>query len=259
MKINKSKKSSVNKYAIGGIIAAGAQVALGAGQAIYGMSQAKKANAEMQRLLQGAPKLSLPSAYTDYAAKAADKASLNAQTESINRRLSTSTDALSSAGGRALLGGLNTQVTAANEAGVMAQDAQLQREMQGLQVLGGAQVQNQQVREQRFNKQYDAAAAAKNAALQNIGGGLSSAAKGSAVLGSSFEAPATGTGSAASGMKTKGEFSHENNPLTLTDKNGTVVGEATGGEYIVNPDQAAAISKESKFFRNLLKKKQFKG
>ena len=64
---------------------------------------------------------------------------------------------------------------------------------------------------------------------------------------------------AKEGMKTQGEFSHETNPITMTDKNGNVVGEATGGEYILNPTQAKAISKESKYFRSLLKKKQFKG
>jgi hypothetical protein len=44
----------------------------------------------------------------------------------------------------------------------------------------------------------------------------------------------------------------------MTNKNGEVVGEATGSEYIINPKQAAAIKKESKYFRNLLKKKRFK-
>ena len=60
------------------------------------------------------------------------------------------------------------------------------------------------------------------------------------------------------GGKTKGEFSHGSNPLYLVDKKGNVTGEATGGEYILNPKQAKSISKESKFFRNLLKQKRFK-
>lgn len=58
-------------------------------------------------------------------------------------------------------------------------------------------------------------------------------------------------------MKTPGEFSHDTNPIHMV-QDGEVVGEMTGGEYILNPDQAKAISKESKFFRNLLKKKRFK-
>ena len=60
------------------------------------------------------------------------------------------------------------------------------------------------------------------------------------------------------GGKLKGEFSHESNPIDMVDKNGNKVGEATGGEYIINPSQAKAIAKQSAYFRNLLKQKQFK-
>jgi len=38
-------------------------------------------------------------------------------------------------------------------------------------------------------------------------------------------------------MKTKGAFSHKKNPIDLV-QNGEKVGEATGGEYIFNPEQA---------------------
>jgi len=58
-------------------------------------------------------------------------------------------------------------------------------------------------------------------------------------------------------MQTSGEFSHETNPIHMI-QDGEVVGEMTGGEYVLNPKQAKAISKESKFFRNLLKTKRFK-
>ena len=252
MKLVKGKQGKVKKYAIGGVVGGAVGAAAGIGQAIYGFSQAKKTKAEMQRLLQGAPKLDLPSAYQEYAQKAQDRAMLRAQTEQINRRLATSTEALSKAGGRALLGGLQQSVTAANQAQIAATDAQLQREMQGLQVLGGAQAQNMQMREQRFQMQYGAADAARQAALGNIGAGIATAGKGIVTAAGSFEKEAK------NGMKTKGEFSHETNPIDLIDKNGKKIGEATGGEYIINPTQAAAISKESKYFRNLLKKKRFK-
>jgi hypothetical protein len=58
-------------------------------------------------------------------------------------------------------------------------------------------------------------------------------------------------------MQTQGEFSHDTNPIHMI-QDGEVVGEMTGGEYVLNPKQAKAISKESKFFRNLLKTKRFK-
>ena len=251
----KGKDGKVKKFAIGGVIGGGVQAVAGVGQAIYGAQQLREANAQMAELLAGAPKLGLPSAYEQYAAKALDQSALRQQTEAINRRLSTSTDALGKAGGRALLGGLQSQVTAANTAELQAQDAQRQREMQGLQVLGNAQAQNQQMKENRFRMQYGAADAAKQAALGNIGGGLGSAAGGALQAGLEYE---KGMFKAKHGAKLQGEFSHETNPITMTNKKGEVVGEATGSEYIINPKQAAAIKKESKYFRNLLSQKRFK-
>lgn len=251
----KGKDGKVKKFAIGGVIGGGVQAIAGVGQAIYGAQQLRKANAQMDELLAGAPKLGLPSAYEQYAAKALDQSALRQQTEAINRRLATSTDALGKAGGRALLGGLQSQVTAANTAELQAQDAQRQREMQGLQVLGNAQAQNQQMKENRFRMQYGAADAAKQAALGNIGGGLGSAAGGALQAGLEYE---KGMFKAKHGAKLQGEFSHESNPITMTNKKGEVVGEATGSEYIINPKQAAAIKKESKYFRNLLTQKRFK-
>ena len=55
------------------------------------------------------------------------------------------------------------------------------------------------------------------------------------------------------GMLTDGAFDHASNPIDLV-QNGQVVGEATGGEYILNPEQAAAIAKQSAFAKNLFKK-----
>tara|TARA_R110002049_G_scaffold301003_1_gene492734 strand:- start:1373 stop:2188 length:816 start_codon:yes stop_codon:yes gene_type:complete len=268
----KGKDGKIKRFAIGGVIGGGVQAVAGVGQAIYGAQQLRKANAQMDELLAGAPKLGLPSAYEQYAAKALDQSALRQQTEAINRRLATSTDALGKAGGRALLGGLQSQVTTANTSELQAQDAQRQREMQGLQVLGNAQAQNQQMKENRFRMQYGAADAAKQAALGNIAGGLGSAAGGAMQAGLESGGMFGGQKGASAktraafdnlprfnkGAKLEGEFSHENNPITMTNKQGKVVGEATGSEYIINPKQAAAIKKESKYFRNLLSQKRFK-
>ena len=43
-------------------------------------------------------------------------------------------------------------------------------------------------------------------------------------------------------VKTDGEFSHETNPIDLV-QNGQKVGEATGGEYIFNPEQSKKMKK----------------
>lgn len=55
------------------------------------------------------------------------------------------------------------------------------------------------------------------------------------------------------GMMTQGAFNHDTNPIDLVQA-GQKVGEATGGEYILNPEQAAAIAKQSSFAKNLFKK-----
>lgn len=55
------------------------------------------------------------------------------------------------------------------------------------------------------------------------------------------------------GMISPGEFSHERNPIDMV-KDGSKVGELTGGEVILNPDQEKAVAKESPYFRALLKK-----
>lgn len=54
------------------------------------------------------------------------------------------------------------------------------------------------------------------------------------------------------GMMTKGNFSHESNPIDIV-QDGVKVGEATGGEYILNPEQAAKVKKESSYARRLFK------
>ena len=53
--------------------------------------------------------------------------------------------------------------------------------------------------------------------------------------------------------KTPGEFSHRSNPIDVM-QNGAKIGELTGGEYVLNPEQAAAIAKQSKYASQLFRK-----
>lgn len=55
------------------------------------------------------------------------------------------------------------------------------------------------------------------------------------------------------GMITDGKFSHKTNPIDIVKK-GQKIGEMTGGEVILNPAQQKKLSKESAYFRQLLKK-----
>lgn len=55
------------------------------------------------------------------------------------------------------------------------------------------------------------------------------------------------------GMVTGGKFDHKTNPIDIVQK-GRKIGEMTGGEVILNPKQQKKLSKESAYFRQLLKK-----
>ena len=55
------------------------------------------------------------------------------------------------------------------------------------------------------------------------------------------------------GMVTGGKFDHKTNPIDIVKK-GQKIGEMTGGEVILNPVQQQKLSKESAYFRQLLKK-----
>jgi len=54
------------------------------------------------------------------------------------------------------------------------------------------------------------------------------------------------------GMITPGGFSHDKNPIDIM-KGGAKIGEMTGGEAILNPDQQKKVSKESPYFRKLMR------
>ena len=56
----------------------------------------------------------------------------------------------------------------------------------------------------------------------------------------------------AGGMMTDGAFSHKTNPIDIM-KDGAKVGEMTGGEAILNPEQQKKVSKESPYFRKLMR------
>ena len=55
------------------------------------------------------------------------------------------------------------------------------------------------------------------------------------------------------GMITGGKFSHKTNPIDIV-RGGQKIGEMTAGEVSLNPAQQKKLSKESAYFRSLLKK-----
>lgn len=280
MRLKKSKQPK--KYVAGGIIAAaglgGLQSLLGAGQMIAGMSAANK--------IKQAP-TSRPSEYADLLKQARGAELEQKRLEELNRTISTGISAAQQAGGRAVIGALPGMVRAAD---VGAMDILGQRQAQTLDALQFAAqgAENEIARKtNREMMERQAATAAIEGGLQNIAGGLGQA--GSAfVYGSQDKAksgePKSGSitegdikkstmggrfGSTKAGMfaegqdlnlfaeeggmMTEGKFDHKTNPIDII-RGGKKIGEMTGGEVVLNPTQQKRLSKESTYFRQLLKK-----
>jgi hypothetical protein len=196
--------------------------------------------------------------------------------ESIKSGLAGTTEALAGAGGRALLGGIGAATQQAQRQTQGIADIQQQRQTEALQGLAAAQERTRGLqenrlgmREARFQGQIENAQAARDAAVQNIAGGLSNIAsawnygagkKGGDVSGSvggtsagltmkdyekfaGSRTPLTaGMEKGGKVMKTPGEFSHKTNPIDIM-RNGKKIAEATGGEYIFNPKHMSNIKK----------------
>lgn len=277
----KSRKNP-KKYIVGGIIGTIA----GLGQAIYGGVQANKAKKEMERIQKSAPDLnatiSTPSEYFKAYKESYDQDIMNRQMESIKSGLAGTTEALAGAGGRALLGGIGAATQQAQRQTQGIADIQQQRQTEALQGLAAAQERTRGLqenrlgmREARFQGQIENAQAARDAAVQNIAGGLSNIASawnygagkksgggnvggGSAsTVSPALQKTISQEGSLELGlpperyrtakeggkvMKTPGEFSHKTNPIDIM-RNGKKIAEATGGEYIFNPKQMSNIKK----------------
>jgi hypothetical protein len=254
-------RKKTKKYGVGGIIAAGAA---GLGQAIYGGVQAAKAGKELKRLQGQRPDLALnvgetPAEYYKAFKEAYDQDIMNRQMESIRTGLAGTTEALSGAGGRALLGGIGAATQQAQRQMQGVADIQQQRQTEALGQLASAkertrnlqletQAQLLGMREARSQADIAGAQASRDAGIQNIAGGLGQIAS-AGVYGSEMfgkkkpEANASGTTMEKGGvMKTPGEFSHKKNPIDIM-KDGKKIAEATGGEYIFNPKQMSNIKK----------------
>ena len=268
----KSRKNP-KKYIIGGIIGAAA----GIGQTIYGISQANKAKKEIERLQKTAPDLnapiSTPSEYYKAYKEAYDQDIMNRQMESIKSGLAGTTEALSGAGGRALLGGIGAATQQAQRQAQGIADIQQQRQTEALQGLAAAQERTRGLQENRlgmkearFQNQLQMAQGARDAAIQTIAGGVGNLAS-AGIYGfddvdfGGYKNPdptrrgfskkardlrkadrLAGMEEGGKVMKTPGEFSHKTNPIDIM-RNGKKIAEATGGEYIFNPKQMSNIKK----------------
>ena len=278
------KNKEVKKYALGGAIALGTG-ALQAGLGAYQMYQGQKMAKDIKEA-----STARPSEYAEML-KLSRQADLeNKRLEELNRTLATGIGAAQQAGGRAVVGALPAMVRAGD---VGAQNILAQRQaaqMAALQ-MGAAGAEKEISRDMaREQQQRMAAQAAVEGGLQNIAGALGGVGK-AAVLGSfgmkkdqrpdvasplseqeiaSLTFEDTGAsqeqidallrardlgilGFKDGGMMTGGKFNHKTNPIDIVQK-GKKVGEMTGEEVILNPEQQKKLSQESAYFRSLLKK-----
>jgi hypothetical protein len=241
----KPKKSNKKIYAVGGAaIGAGLQAAAGIGQTIYGIAANKKANKELERVRASAPSLDTPSEYFKAYKESYDQGIMNRQMENVNRALQGGTQALGAAGGRALLGGLGALTEGAAQQQQGLADMQQQRQTAALSQLAGAQEATMGRKEGRYQQELGFAQAAKEAAVQNIAGGISAIGGAGMSLATlpkkTPDVPIKAKGGKIE--KTPGKFSHKENPINLM-KDGAKIGEMTGGEYIFNPTQMSNIKK----------------
>jgi len=183
------------------------------------------------------------------------------QRQEAQRQSGTAVGALKAGGARALLGGLGAQqqMAASTMANIGADE--YARKTGAMSTVGQMEEQNR--REQRGDIGYDLGLARQQAASGMMG--AFQAKQQRKQLGYDFASglfdlggQATGAGLfgppvGKKGMKTPGQFSHDSNPINLM-QDGAKVGEVTGGEYVVNPEQAAKIAKQSKFAAQLFRK-----
>lgn len=193
------------------------------------------------------------------------------------RNQAESLGALKAGGARAILGGVNKVASSTDDRMEQIKADEQRRKLGALQTYGAIEQQqdnkriNEMLRDARGDLNLardqfaDASLGAEQAAINNMmskqsfNQGLVQSGfdtleflKGEGAFGDFFDVPVP-TPAAKNGMKLPGEFSHARNPIDLV-RNGEKVGEATGDEYIVNPEQARKISKESAFARQLFKK-----
>lgn len=236
--------------AAGGPGAIALQLALQGGKALYGAYQTKQAQKGLAELEKTRPATSVGE-YAEIAKRAVDSSALRAIQERSDAALATSLEALKySPRGASQVGSVLRQ---SQDVALQQALAQEQMGLQALQGVAGAEERRLGREEARYQQaltqqQQLAGAGAANIA-QAIGGAGEDIFK-QQYLKQLQQQPFMAK---EGGMMTGGKFSHKTNPIDIVQK-GKKVGEMTGGEVILNPEQQKAVASQSPYFRSLLKK-----
>lgn len=236
------KKKQVPKAQAGMLIGAGMSAVPQAIAAYQGYKASKEAKTKQASLEAMMPSLTSQEDYYNFYQKQSQINNESKLQRQMDQSLAASGKMLQGAGTRGVLGGAQgltgqAQQTKANlsqqqgEKLLGAYDKMLQAKNADRQLLLGLQGQAQQQR--------TAGMATMLQGLQGIGDAALSTGLESAKMQAGYYDKKEDGGTIE---KTPGEFSHENNPIDVV-QDGTKIAEMTGGEYIFNPKQMAAIKK----------------
>jgi len=212
-------------------------------QYLSGRKEAKKAEAREEEIRSaGIPRMETPQEYFDLYMKAKENKGAQLATMQAQQGMADTAAALQTGGSRALLGGLSAaqRRTDTTIAGIGAQAQQ--QELSALEGLAGAQMRtgmmNTQLGAQQYFTDLQGAQMGYQAGRQMQAGAINNLAQAGTMAMSAYaDNDYMDKYYGKQGMKTPGEFSHDNNPIDLV-RDGQKIGEATGGEYIFNPEQS---------------------
>jgi hypothetical protein len=281
MRLKKSKEPK--KYAVGGFVAAGA---LGAGQSLLGLGQVFAGQAAASRIKEAST--ARPSEYAEMLKLARGSELETKRLEELNRSIATGINAAQSAGGRAVIGALPGMIRASDTGALQIFQDRQDRTMQalGIAAQGAEREIGREINREMMER--GAAQAAIEGGLQNAVSGLGQIGSAAiysglgkkdgqdtdgtedvtsprrlkkSTIGGDFGSPEAGMFAEEDlnlfakegGMMTEGKFDHKTNPIDII-RGGKKIGEMTGGEVVLNPSQQKKLSKESAYFRSLLKK-----
>ena len=243
------------------------------GGSIYSSSQARKAaeaqlgfaRDEQDTSTQGlaamgqAPQYELGSAYQKYLSGLKEDPASDILRHQQRQREADTIAALKAGGAKAVLGGAQALSGQAARERQQIEIGAAQRQQQAMaeaaRIQQSVSDRNVSFQQQQFLTEQERLRQRQDAAQQAIYNTQLAQITGQGQLGQAIgQTFAAGIGQIGeNGMVTPGEFSHESNPIDLV-RNGEKVGEATGGEVILNPEQSKAVAKESPEFRKLLRK-----
>jgi len=238
-KVKPKIKYSKNKKAPKAFVGA-ATMAIGAGKAIYGGIQARRAKKAQDAFDTKRLERTVTSATQKQADQPIDQSLIQGMKESQAADRASAMGALSKDPRNALAGAQALQQTA-NQQNLALLDKQQTARSEAMRNLATEQGQVQDQRIKVAEGELEGIRAEKAAGVQNIFGGVEDVASGIGAGGlQDLGLAQEGANIDEDGGVTPGEFDHDTNPIDMV-QDGKKIGEATGGELILPPDDVDDI------------------